>query len=342
MTEQTVRAAVPEDAEAICAIYNGAIVERSSTFETEPRSAADFEARIEDTSFPLLVTDGGRGVIGWAGLASYSARPCYAGIGECSVYVAASTRGHGIGTALTEALAAAAVQCGFHKMIGKLFTDNLASVRLVERCDFHTVGVHRNHGRLDGAWRDVLVVERLLAVSPPGLSVEDEPIQLASPDPTWPARFEQERVLLEEAIGEWISGGVHHVGSTAVPGMEAKPIIDILIGVDSLQSSLVCFESLAKLEYLYAPYLRTEMHWFCKPHPARRTHHLHLVPTGSRRYRDELAFRDRLRAAPEIAARYATLKRELAVRHADDRDAYTEGKGTFIAATLQDGVASGS
>lgn len=342
MTEQAVRAAVPEDAGAICAIYNAAIAERSSTFETKSRSPADFEARIDDVRFPLLVSDGGQGVIGWAGLASYSTRPCYAGIGECSVYVAASARGHGVGTALTEALAAAAEQSGFHKVIGKLFADNLASVRLIERCDFHTVGVHRNHGRLDGAWRDVLVVERLLALSPPGLSVEDEPIQLAPPDPSWPTRFEQERVLLEEAIGEWISGGVHHVGSTAVPGMEAKPIIDILVGVESLRSSLVCFEPLAKLEYLYAPYLSKEMHWFCKPHPARRTHHLHLIPTDSKRYRDELAFRDRLRSAPEIAGRYAALKRELAVRHADDREAYTEGKGGFVAATLQGGAASGN
>jgi phosphinothricin acetyltransferase len=163
MTEQAVRPAVPEDAEAICAIYNAAIAERSSTFEIKSRSPADFEARIDDTRFPLLVGDRGQGVIGWAGLASYSARLCYAGIGECSVYVAASARGHGVGTALTEALAAAAEQSGFHKMIGKLFTDNLASVRLVERCGFQTVGVHRNHGRLDGAWRDVLVVERLVA-----------------------------------------------------------------------------------------------------------------------------------------------------------------------------------
>lgn len=169
MTEQAVRAAVPEDAEAICAIYNAAIAERTSTLETEPRSPADFEARIGDARFPLLVSDGDQGVVGWAGLSSYSTRPCYAGIGECSVYVAASARGHGVGTALTEALAAAAKRSGFHKMIGKLFTDNTASVRLVERCGFHAVGVHRNHGRLDGAWRDVLVVERLLAVSPLGL-----------------------------------------------------------------------------------------------------------------------------------------------------------------------------
>jgi L-amino acid N-acyltransferase YncA len=101
-------------------------------------------------------------VLGWAGLASYSSRECYAGIAEASVYVDAGARGRGIGTALTEALAAAAEDRGFHKLIDKLFTDNLASIRLVERCGFDSVGLHRRHGQLDDDWRDVLVVERLL------------------------------------------------------------------------------------------------------------------------------------------------------------------------------------
>lgn len=158
-----VRAATLADAQTICAIYNAALVERGSTFETEPRSAEDFERRIEDTRFPLVVSDTGREVIGWAGLASYSTRPCYAGIAECSIYVAARARGHGAGTALTEALSRAARDRDFHKLIGRLFIDNVASVRLVERCGFQQVGVHRRHGRLDGRWRDVLVVERLLA-----------------------------------------------------------------------------------------------------------------------------------------------------------------------------------
>jgi GrpB-like predicted nucleotidyltransferase (UPF0157 family) len=76
------------------------------------------------------------------------------------------------------------------------------------------------------------------------------------------------------------------------------------------------------------------MHWFCKPHPSRRTHHLHLVPQGSRRYEEELAFRDRLRADSGTADRYAALKRELATRFGDDREAYTEAKGDFIRAVL--------
>jgi GrpB-like predicted nucleotidyltransferase (UPF0157 family) len=163
----------------------------------------------------------------------------------------------------------------------------------------------------------------------------DEPIQLAPSDPGWPARFERERAALEEAIGEWVSGGIHHIGSTAVPGLEAKPIIDILVGVPDLETARASFEALAGLDYLYAPYLPEEMHWFCKPHPGRRTHHLHLVPSGSKRYRDELAFRDRLRADPQIASQYAVLKRELAGRYRDDREAYTEAKDSFVLATLQ-------
>jgi L-amino acid N-acyltransferase YncA len=157
-----VRRASGDDCEAMCDIYNAAIAGRESTFETEPRSTDEFEDRVDDARFPVLVADPGGGVIGWAGLAIYSARPCYAGIGECSVYVAAAARGRGVGSALTEELAVAALGNGFHKMIGKLFTDNAVSLRLVERCGFAPVGLHRRHGRLEGTWRDVLVVERLL------------------------------------------------------------------------------------------------------------------------------------------------------------------------------------
>lgn len=157
-----VRRASRDDCAAICGIYNAAITERGSTFETESRSADDFGERVDDARFPLLVADPGGGVVGWAGLALYSARPCYAGIGECSVYVDVAARGRGVGSSLTEALAAAAEDSGFHKMIGKLFPDNAACLRLVERCGFAPVGLHRRHGRLDSTWRDVLVVERLL------------------------------------------------------------------------------------------------------------------------------------------------------------------------------------
>jgi GrpB-like predicted nucleotidyltransferase (UPF0157 family) len=140
---------------------------------------------------------------------------------------------------------------------------------------------------------------------------------------------------LEAAIGDWIVGGIHHVGSTAVPGLEAKPIIDILIGVEDLESSRACFHHLSALHYHYAPYRAAEMHWFCKPEPAHRTHHLHLVPSGSPRYRDELAFRDYLRAHNETAEQYIALKRGLAREFEHDREAYTAAKANFICSVLE-------
>ena len=172
------------------------------------------------------------------------------------------------------------------------------------------------------------------SLRPPEQSVPDEPIRLVPYDSGWPARFEEERAALENVIGEWVVGDIHHVGSTAVPGLEAKPIIDILAGVRGLEESRVCFGPLARVGYMYAPYLPDEMHWFCKPHPSRRTHHLHLVPVDSRRYVDELAFRDRLREDPEVAEKYVVLKRSLAARFAHDREAYTNAKSDFIRRAL--------
>lgn len=159
-------------------------------------------------------------------------------------------------------------------------------------------------------------------------------MRLSAYDPGWPARFEAERARLAAAIGEWAVGGIHHVGSTAVPGLDAKPVIDILVGVTDLPHSRACREPLAGLGYLWAPYRPGEMHWFCKPDPNRRTHHLHLVPVDSPRFRDELAFRDYLRSHPDVAADYAALKRKLAARFEHDREAYTEAKGDFIATTV--------
>jgi GrpB-like predicted nucleotidyltransferase (UPF0157 family) len=165
--------------------------------------------------------------------------------------------------------------------------------------------------------------------------MDDERIDIVAYDPSWPGRFELEREALDDAIRDWIVGGIHHVGSTAVPGLAAKPIIDILVGVDSLEASRPCIERLAVLSYEYAPYRADEMHWFCKPDPSHRTHHLHLVPFGSRRYVDELAFRDYLRGHRDVADEYAALKRDLAREFAEDREAYTAAKADFIRATVE-------
>ena len=164
----------------------------------------------------------------------------------------------------------------------------------------------------------------------------DDPVRLCAYDAAWVTAFGHEAVVLGEVLGPWLTGGVHHVGSTAVPGLVAKPIIDIMAGVGDLESSRDAIEKLGGLGYCYAPYRADVMHWFCKPSPSRRTHHLHLVPTGSARFTDVLAFRDYLRAHPAAAADYAELKQRLAARHADDRDAYTDGKAAMVAAISAD------
>jgi len=170
----------------------------------------------------------------------------------------------------------------------------------------------------------------------------EEPVRIEPYDATWPARFEEERAALLETIGDSIVAGIHHVGSTAVPGLDAKPVIDILVGVADLPGSRRCIEPLAGLGYLYVPYRPEEMHWFCKPDPSHRTHHLHLVPADSRRFGDELAFRDYLRLHPDVAAEYAQLKHRLADQFDHDREAYTEAKGDFIRGVLDRAGSSSS
>jgi GrpB-like predicted nucleotidyltransferase (UPF0157 family) len=166
-------------------------------------------------------------------------------------------------------------------------------------------------------------------------AADDEPIRLVPYDPEWPHRFEQEKLALEGALGRLATGGIHHVGSTAVPGLSAKPIIDILVGIPSIEAGRDRIEMLKELKYLYAPYRSDEMVWFCKPSPRARTHHLHLVPTGAKRFHDELAFRDYLRQHSESAQAYAALKQKLAAQFEHDREAYTGAKADFVAAILK-------
>jgi GrpB-like predicted nucleotidyltransferase (UPF0157 family) len=161
----------------------------------------------------------------------------------------------------------------------------------------------------------------------------DAPVRVVPYDPLWPARFEAERDPLLELLGDHAPGGVHHVGSTAVPGLAAKPTIDIMAGVVGLEESRACFVPLAQAGYSYAPYRPEEMHWFCKPDPIRRRFHLHLVPRDSRRFQATLAFRDALRSDHACAAEYETMKLGLAELFAEDREAYTAAKAEFILAT---------
>ncbi|MEA2376628.1 MAG: hypothetical protein QOD13_535 [Thermoleophilaceae bacterium] len=158
-----IRPALEPDAEAVAAIYNQGIEERSSTFETEPRTAADIHAWLDaGERLPLLVAAEEGGILGWARVLAYSDRPAYAGVGEISVFVDAAARGKGVGRALLLELEQTARELGYWKLVGKLFTGNVASAALLESCGWREVGLHLRHGRLDGEWRDVLLVERTL------------------------------------------------------------------------------------------------------------------------------------------------------------------------------------
>jgi phosphinothricin acetyltransferase len=158
----TVRRAAAADAAQIATIYNEGIDGRAATFETAPRSAADIAEWFAAGLSTTMVAEVDGWVTGWARLAPYSSRPCYAGIGEASIYGGEEHRGRGIGTALGRVLAAEAERTGFHKLLGKLFPENEASSRLVARLGFRLAGLHVRHARLDGRWRDVLLVELLL------------------------------------------------------------------------------------------------------------------------------------------------------------------------------------
>ena len=156
------RPARREDAAAICEIYNQGIEDRVATFETEPRAVADIAPWFEHAHAFVSVVDGDGEVAGYAVAHRYSDRCCYQGIGEFSVYVRRSHRGRGVGQAAMAALIEASREAGLWKLMSRVFPENRASLNLMARMGFKELGVHENHGKLDGVWRDVVVIERLI------------------------------------------------------------------------------------------------------------------------------------------------------------------------------------
>jgi GrpB-like predicted nucleotidyltransferase (UPF0157 family) len=119
-----------------------------------------------------------------------------------------------------------------------------------------------------------------------------------------------------------------------VPGLAAKPIIDIMAPVRSLEDSKRAIDAATQHGYMYYPYQADLMHWFCKPSPAHRTHHLHLVPYGSPLWKDRITFRQALRDSRSLAEEYAQLKYKLATTFHNDREAYTHAKEPFVRRVL--------
>jgi phosphinothricin acetyltransferase len=150
---------------AIGAIYNEGIADRIATFETEPRSAAQIAEWFSGRRLVVVAETEMARPVAFAASFPYSDRSCYSGIGEFSVYVRRDYRGRGAGRAVLSALVEAAASRGMHKLLSRVFPENFASRALLKGLGFEEIGTHRRHGKLDGIWRDCVIVERLLDAS---------------------------------------------------------------------------------------------------------------------------------------------------------------------------------
>ncbi|MSO53072.1 MAG: GNAT family N-acetyltransferase [Acidobacterium sp.] len=155
------RMASLDDIPAMTQIYNEGIEDRVGTFETRPRSHDDVRAWF-DGVHPLVVVERDGRLVAFGSTSSYRSRDCYAGIAEFSVYVLRAMRGQGAGRVAMEALIAAAAQAGYWKLVSRIFVENTASRSLMARVGFREVGIYEKHGKLDGVWRDAVIVERII------------------------------------------------------------------------------------------------------------------------------------------------------------------------------------
>jgi GrpB-like predicted nucleotidyltransferase (UPF0157 family) len=166
--------------------------------------------------------------------------------------------------------------------------------------------------------------------------MSDEPVILVDYDPAWRDRFLAQAARLTAILQPWLAVPVEHVGSTAVHGLRAKPVVDILAPVVSLAQAEAAIAVLTADGWLFWPDdpNRSYRMWFLRPEPEARTHHLHIIQHDHPAARAELAFRDVLRRDPGAREAYAALKDRLTVQHRTDRDAYTDAKCDFIRSVL--------
>jgi len=164
MGDVSVRAATAADAAAICVVYNQGIEDRLATLETERRTPAERREWLaaRGVRHPVVIAESGGQAVGWASLNRFNPRPAYDHVADISVYVERGWRGRGIGRRLIERLVELGREHAYHKLVLAAFPFNAAGMALYERCGFRTVGVYREQGLLDGAWVDVIVMERLL------------------------------------------------------------------------------------------------------------------------------------------------------------------------------------
>jgi GrpB-like predicted nucleotidyltransferase (UPF0157 family) len=160
----------------------------------------------------------------------------------------------------------------------------------------------------------------------------DPAIRIVDYDPKWPARARRELRRIGDALGS-VAARLEHVGSTAVPGLAAKPILDLQLSVAAVEPRDAYVGPLEQLGYLFVPAPEApDYHFFARPPERPRSHHLHVCEVGSEHEHRHLALRDYLRAHGHEAGSYEALKRDVAARHPADRLAYIEGKDEFVTA----------
>ena len=159
-------------------------------------------------------------------------------------------------------------------------------------------------------------------------------VRLSEYDSEWERIFQAERVRLAEVLGERVAA-IEHIGSTSVPGLKAKPILDIAVGLWTMEDAAALVRPLEELGYVYRPKSGTlERLFFAKGPEDRRTHYLHCEVYGSASWRGQLLVRDRLIQSPQLRQAYQALKEQLAAQYPDDRQRYTQGKESFIETVL--------
>ncbi|HET6384532.1 MAG TPA: GrpB family protein [Armatimonadota bacterium] len=166
-----------------------------------------------------------------------------------------------------------------------------------------------------------------------GLGLAWGTVQIVEHEPLWTARYQEEKARISERIGGMLVD-IQHVGSTAVPGLAAKPIIDIAIALDRLEQVSALVDPLKDLGYEFMSEIKIPGEFFFKKNSS--DFHVHVLERNSADWMNYLFFRDYLRANPEVAQQYIDLKRDLAARHHDDRPSYTRGKADFIRQVLSD------
>jgi GrpB-like predicted nucleotidyltransferase (UPF0157 family) len=172
-----------------------------------------------------------------------------------------------------------------------------------------------------------------------GLGVGNKSVKLADPNQSWHEAYLLEEAAIRKALGD-LAVDVQHFGSTSIPTIKAKPIIDIAVGVRRFEDGLACIEPMASIGYVYAgSNIVPDDHIFGRDIQGdTRTHLVHVVEHGGPTWRNFLIFRDRLRREPDLARAYEALKIELAARYANDRASYTAAKKDFIQKILSEGA----